>query len=91
MSDHLQQLRVRLGELEDLRNTAGLLGWDQQTMMPPRGAESRAESLATLERISHEMFVSDDTGRLIDAASSEFNGAAPDTDEASLVDRKSVV
>jgi carboxypeptidase Taq len=85
VSDHLQQLRLRLGELEDLRNTAGLLGWDQQTMMPPRGAESRAESLATLERISHDMFVSDEMGRLIEAAASELNGAEPDTDEASLV------
>jgi carboxypeptidase Taq len=85
VSDHLQQLRLRLGELEDLRNTAGLLGWDQQTMMPPRGAESRAESLATLERISHEMFVSADTGRLIEGAAANLNGAAPDTDEASLI------
>jgi carboxypeptidase Taq len=85
VTDQLQQLRARLGELEDLRNTAGLLGWDQQTMMPPRGAESRAESLATVERISHEMFVSADTGRLIEAAASELNGSSPDTDEASLV------
>ena len=39
---------------------AQLLDWDQQTMMPPRGAASRAETVATVQRISHEMFVSDE-------------------------------
>src|SRR5436305_9826940 len=74
LSNHLQLLRTRLGELEDLRNAAGLLGWDQQTMMPPRGGPARAESLATLERISHELFVSDDTGRLLEAAATALDG-----------------
>lgn len=85
MTDSLQQLRARLGELEDLRNTAGLLGWDQQTMMPPRGGSSRAESLATVERIRHELFVDDETGRLLEAAASELDGASPESDDASLV------
>ena len=76
MSDSLQQLRARLGELEDLRNTAGLLGWDQQTMMPPRGGASRAESMATVERIRHELFVADETGQLLDAAAAELDGAS---------------
>ncbi len=85
MSDSLQQLRARLGELEDLRNTAGLLGWDQQTMMPPRGGSSRAESMATVERIRHEMFVAEETGRLLDAAAAELDGASPESDDASLI------
>ena len=65
MTSRLQQLRERVEELADLRNAAHLLEWDQQTMMPPRGAPARAESLATLERISHELFVSAETGRLL--------------------------
>jgi carboxypeptidase Taq len=81
----MQQLRDRLGVLEDLRNTSGLLGWDQQTMMPPRGGPSRAESMATLERISHEMFIADETGRLLDAAAGALDGASPDSDDASLI------
>jgi carboxypeptidase Taq len=85
VTNHVQELRWRLAELEDLRNTAQLLGWDQQTMMPPRGAPARAESLATLERISHDMFVSAETGRLLDAAAAELNGASPDSDDACLV------
>ena len=62
-----------------------LAHWDQQTMMPPRGGEARAESLATLTRISHEMFVDDETGRLLEGAASELNGADPDRDDARLV------
>ena len=74
-----------MAALADLRNVAQLLDWDQQTMMPPRGAPARAETVGTVQRISHEMFVSDQSGRLIEAAASHLDGAAPDSDEASLV------
>jgi carboxypeptidase Taq len=74
------ELRTRLAEIVDLRQTSLLLGWDQQTMMPPRGGQARAEALGTLERIAHEMFISADTGRLLEAAASELDGAAPDSD-----------
>ncbi len=74
-----------MAELADLRNVSQLLDWDQQTMMPPRGALGRAEAAATIQRISHEMFVSDDTGRLIEAAAGRLNGANSDSDEAALI------
>ena len=32
------ELRARLAEIADLGKAAALLGWDQQVMMPPRGA-----------------------------------------------------
>ncbi|MGI8414457.1 MAG: carboxypeptidase M32 [Solirubrobacteraceae bacterium] len=85
MTDGLAELRERLGEWIDLRGAAGLLEWDQQTMMPPRGGPARAEALATLERISHELFVSADTGRLLDAAAAHLEGCSPESDDARLV------
>jgi carboxypeptidase Taq len=85
MPDQLTQLRHRLAELTDLRNATHLLQWDFQTMMPPRGAESRADSLATLERIAHEMFIAEETGALLEAAGNELNGTPPDSDDACLV------
>jgi len=85
MSNPLSQLRQRLAELSDLRDVGHLMHWDQQTMMPPRGGEARANALATLERISHEMFVSDETGGLIESASEALDGADPDSDEARLI------
>src|SRR5579884_1846674 len=87
MNEPMTELRAHLAQLADLNNTSQLLGWDQQTMMPPRGAATRAESLATVGRISHELFVAPETGRLLDAAASELskNGADPDSDEARLI------
>jgi carboxypeptidase Taq len=85
MSERVGELRERLAEVVDLRNAGRLLQWDQQTMMPPRGGASRADSLATLERLSHEMFVSAETGRLLEAAEAEVNGSPPDSDDACLV------
>jgi carboxypeptidase Taq len=79
------QLRERLAELTDLRHAGQLLEWDQQTMMPPRGGGVRAEALATLERMNHELFVAPDTERMLNAAERELNGTDPDSDEARLV------
>jgi carboxypeptidase Taq len=78
-------LKARLAELADLENIGHLLEWDQNTMMPPRGARSRSEAVATLERTTHELLVSDETGRLLEAAAAELDGAAPDSDDARAV------
>lgn len=71
MSDALIELRERLAEIADLNAAGGLLGWDQQTMMPERAAPQRAEQLGTLGKILHERFTDDAIGRLLDAASPE--------------------
>jgi carboxypeptidase Taq len=89
MTDALQELRERLAELADLRNVNQLLEWDHQTMMPPRGGNNRAESLATVERIAHDLLVADETGRLLDAAAEQLDGRSggrdPDSDDARIV------
>src|SRR5690242_1826823 len=85
MTDSIGQLRERMAALMDLRTINQLLEWDQQTMMPPRGVQTRAESLATLQRIRHEMFVSDEVGRLLDAADAEVDHQDPDSNDAALV------
>jgi carboxypeptidase Taq len=74
----IDELRERLGEINDLSRAASLLGWDERTMMPKGGAEARAETLATLARIRHEMFIDDEVGRLIDRSRSDSGAdAAP--------------
>jgi carboxypeptidase Taq len=85
MSERIILLKQRMGQLADLGHALSLAHWDQQTMMPPRGGEARAESLATLTSISHEMFVGDETGRLLEAAAAELNGSDPDADDVRLV------
>ena len=80
-----EQLKNKLAEISDLNAAASVLGWDQHTYMPGGGAEARAEQLATLGRLSHEMFTSDQTGELLETATAESAALAYDSDEASLV------
>jgi carboxypeptidase Taq len=81
----LDDLRERLAEINDLGRARALLAWDERTHMPPAGIEPRAEQLATLVRIRHERLVSDELGRLIEAAAAELDSQPFDSDEASLV------
>src|SRR3954451_22068280 len=62
------ELRRRLAEVADLENLGQLLAWDQEVVMPPAGAEWRAQQRATVERLAHERFVDDRVGELLDAA-----------------------
>jgi carboxypeptidase Taq len=85
MSEKLEQLKERLGEVSDLQHAASVLGWDQQVNMPPMGNEARGQQLATLSKIAQEKFTSDEVGRLIEDLKQEFAGAAPDSDETALI------
>jgi carboxypeptidase Taq len=66
-----QALEARMRELADLWRTSALLSWDQQTMMPPRGAEGRARATATLRVISHQRLVDPRLGELLDEAAAD--------------------
>ncbi len=78
-------LKSRLAEIGDINRVTSLLEWDLQTYMPPAGADARAHQTATLSKIAHAMFIADETGRLIEAAAVEVNGADYDSEEASLL------
>jgi carboxypeptidase Taq len=73
----MDELRERLGAIHDLSRAASLLAWDERTMMPAAGAEARAQTLATLARVRHEMFIEDEIGRLIDQVRSEQGDVPP--------------
>jgi carboxypeptidase Taq len=66
LPDAFGDLRARLAELDDLDHAARLLGWDQQTHMPPSGAPARGEAMATLERVHHERAVDPALGELLE-------------------------
>lgn len=85
MPEQFDQLKARLAEIVDLGAASAVLGWDQQTYMPSGGAEARGRQLATLARLSHEMFTSDITGELLDRAAQAVGDLPADSDEASLV------
>ena len=84
MADALTELKDRLGKITDLERVGRVLGWDQQTKMPPAGWRHRAEHLATLRRIQHELLIDKEIGRLLD----ELQPLAtddPDSDDGALI------
>lgn len=85
MSEKMQQLKEILGEVSDLNSASALLGWDQQTYMPAGGAEARGQQLATLGKISHQLFTTEKVGHLLSDLKQEFAGAGPDSDDLALV------
>ncbi len=81
----IETLRERIGVIHDLDRASALLGWDQQTKMPPGGAGVRAEQLATLGRLAHEALTSDEIGQLLDELAAGEDALDYDSDEASLI------
>src|SRR5499427_2196353 len=81
----LQRLRDVLGEVADLERAGAVLGWDQETNMPPGGVEDRANQLATLSRLAHERFTSSEVAELLDSAAAEVATLPAESDDASLV------
>ena len=85
MSKPLEQLEERLGKITDLERISRVLSWDQQTMMPPAGSDHRAEHLATLRRIAHELLIADETGRLLHELRSLEESLERASDDAALI------
>ncbi len=84
MPTPIEDLTAHLGAIHDVNTATSLLRWDQETKMPPGGAKGRAEQLATLSKLAHQMFVSAETERLLTAAEAAAEALDPDSDEAAL-------
>lgn len=52
----IQTLRDLLGPVYDVRAAMGVLSWDQEVFMPPKGAAARGQQLSTLSGIAHRLF-----------------------------------
>ncbi|RME47662.1 MAG: carboxypeptidase M32 [Caldilineae bacterium] len=85
MEQKLNRLKTLLAEIADLRRAMAVLGWDQETYMPPGGVEARAEQVATLSKIAHQKFTADEVGQLLDDLADHVQTLPPDSDDAALV------
>ena len=85
MSEKLEYLKDLLAEVADLNYAQALLGWDQQTYMPQGGSEARGHQQATLGKISHQKFTSDEIGKLLGDLEKEYAGTDPDSDDVRLL------
>jgi carboxypeptidase Taq len=85
MGEKYQELVTFLDDLRNLGTIGGLLGWDQQVMMPAAAAQRRGAQMATLSRIRHEMATSEKAARLLEDAERETAGMGYDSDEVSMI------
>jgi carboxypeptidase Taq len=81
----LQELKTRMAEIFDLQRASALLNWDQQTYMPPGGAQNRGQQLGTLQQIAHMKSVDEQIGRLLDDLQPYVAQLDPDSYDACLV------
>jgi len=69
-----QSLRAQISELRHLDQTIALLGWDEETVLPPAGRAERGQQLATLEGIRHKLLASDLLGDLVEDVAAQSDG-----------------
>src|ERR1700754_2000347 len=55
----------RMQKIADVKYAAAVLQWDQETYLPPKGAEFRGRQVATLSEIAHEWFIDPSLGQLL--------------------------
>ena len=81
----LEELKVRLREISDLRSAGAVLSWDQATYMPEGGGAARGRQGAVLYRLAHERAVAPALGRLIDALTPFGESLPYESDGAALI------
>src|SRR5260370_12579492 len=59
------ELSRRIKEYSLLGSCASVLGWDERTYMPRKGSAHRAEQMALLARMTHEMLTAPEIGGLL--------------------------
>lgn len=87
MPSALESLKSRLYDINALNSAIAIMDWDQQCFMPKGGNAARAEHVGTLTKMSHEMFVADETNDLLQKAKSEVEGGTDDADMLRNVQR----
>ena len=71
--DAYRALERRFARINAIEEATGILGWDSQTMMPQGAAPGRAEQLATLRVLAHELMTAPDMGDLLAKADGELS------------------
>jgi carboxypeptidase Taq len=65
MSDY-EKYKTQLRRLADINFASAVLSWDQETYMPPKGADHRASQLATLAGLAHAQATDKALGELLE-------------------------
>ena len=82
------ELSARLRRIGALEQVAGLLSWDQETQMPPKGGEQRAEQAAAVASAIHDLASDPRLGELVALASTAQGPDAVNVAEARRLHRR---
>ncbi|MFW6376880.1 MAG: carboxypeptidase M32 [archaeon] len=78
-----EELTDRYARIANVEKAAGVLNWDQQTMMPEAGTPARSGQLSALSAVRHDLLTDPELSELLDAAE-----AGDLTDDESAVVRE---
>jgi len=81
-ADTYARLVATLKKIATLGSIAELLGWDEETYMPPKGAEHRATQRSMLAREVHELFISPAVGEMLSEVAASDLVRDPESDAA---------
>src|SRR6266536_400531 len=73
MTSAYPELEARFRRLGTVEEAVAMLHWDAAAMMPSGGAAARAEQLATLRVIAHQLLTAPEIADLFAAAQAEDN------------------
>ncbi|HEX2553511.1 MAG TPA: carboxypeptidase M32 [Microvirga sp.] len=76
-----RSLEARFARIAAIEDALGILQWDAETTMPAGAGEERADQLATLKGLAHEILTAPRTGELLDEAEGSGGSTAPRTGE----------
>jgi carboxypeptidase Taq len=85
MMSAMAHLDTLIGEVVDLRHAADLIEWDERVYMPDGGVTTHGEMSATLRRLAHEKFTSQEVGGALEAAARAIDSGEADSDAARRV------
>ena len=77
MSDIYETFMKKVAEMADIGHAEGMLSWDQETYMPPKGAAMRARAQGTLAGLHHERLTAPElVGLVAELKGHELDGDA---------------
>jgi len=83
--DHYTELCAHRRELATLGSVGALVAWDQETCMPPGGADARAEQAALMARLAHERATDPALGDLIGVCEGDPGLSDPSSPEGAAL------
>lgn len=65
MNNLYKELKTKTSKIADIKYAVSVLSWDQETYMPPKGKQFRAQQIATLSELVHNKFTSKEFNKLL--------------------------